>query len=63
MQTHTVVVTETNTVVVDRQFAFDFLPTTVGQKPIVVQARAQQISSAAGLLPIRQFDERLKYTE
>lgn len=43
---------------------FDFMPKAKAKaKPIVVRARAQQISSDAGLLPIRQFDERLKYTE
>ncbi len=41
------------------QFQFDFLP----QKPIVVQSRSQQISGDAGLLPIRQFDQRWRYTQ
>ena len=40
------------------QLQFDFLP----QKPVVVQARPQPISGDAGLLPIRQFDQRLGYT-
>jgi hypothetical protein len=41
------------------QLRFDFLP----QKPVVVQSRPQAISGDAGLLPIRQFDERLRYTQ
>lgn len=40
-------------------FRFDFFP----QKPVVVQSRAQPISSDAGLLPIRQFDHHWRYTE
>lgn len=40
------------------QFSFDFLP----QLPVVVQRHAGQISSDAGLLPLRQFDERWNYT-
>ena len=38
---------------------FDFLP----QKPVVVQSRPQPISGDAGLLPIRQFDQRWRYTQ
>ena len=41
------------------QFQFDFLP----QKPVVVQSCHQQISGDAGLLPIRQFDQRWHYTQ
>jgi len=41
------------------QLQFDFLP----QKPVVVQSRPQPISSDAGLLPIRQFDARWRYTQ
>jgi hypothetical protein len=41
------------------QFSFDFLP----QLPVLVQQSAGQISSDAGLLPLRQFDERWHYTE
>jgi hypothetical protein len=41
------------------QFTFDFLP----QLPVVVQRSAGQISSDAGLLPLRQFDQRWRYTE
>src|ERR1035437_7152631 len=37
---------------------FDFLP----QIPVLVQPAAGQITSDAGLLPIRQFDQRWKYT-
>lgn len=40
------------------QLRFDF----VAQKPVVVQSRAQPISSDAGLIPIRQFDQRRGYT-
>ena len=40
------------------QFTFDFLP----HFPLVVQRDDGQLSSDAGLLPIRQFDERWKYT-
>jgi Transposase DDE domain group 1 len=40
------------------QFSFDFLP----QMPVVVQRHAGQISSDAGLLPLRQFDHRWNYT-
>lgn len=38
---------------------FDFL----AQKPVVVQSRPQAISSDAGLIPIRQFDQRRRYTQ
>ncbi len=41
------------------QFQFDFLP----QKPVVVQWRPRPISGDAGLLPIRQFDQRRRYTQ
>ena len=41
------------------QLGFDFL----AQKPVVVQSRPQAISSDAGLLPIRQFDQRWRYTQ
>jgi hypothetical protein len=37
---------------------FDFVP----QLPIVVQQHQGQISSDAGLLPLRQFDQRWNYT-
>jgi hypothetical protein len=40
------------------QFSFDFLP----HLPVVVQRHAGQISSDAGLLPLRQFDQRWGYT-
>jgi hypothetical protein len=40
------------------QLSFDFLP----QLPVVVQRSAGQISSDAGLLPLRQFDQRWDYT-
>jgi hypothetical protein len=33
-----------------------------GQKPVVVEASRAQLSSDAGLLPIRQFDERIALT-
>ncbi len=41
------------------QLSFDFLP----HFPIVVQRRQGQLSSDAGLLPLRQFDQRWNYTE
>lgn len=41
------------------QLQFDFLP----QKPVVVQSRPQAISGDAGLVPIRQFDQRWRYTQ
>src|SRR5579862_7970454 len=40
------------------QFSFDFLPDT----PVVVQRHEGQVSSDAGLLPLRQFDDRWDYT-
>ena len=40
-------------------FLFDFLP----QRDVVVQQHRGQISSDAGLLPLRQFDERWRYTQ
>jgi hypothetical protein len=41
------------------QLSFDFLP----HLPVVVQRHEGQLSSDAGLLPVRQFDHRLGYTE
>ena len=38
---------------------FDFLP----HREVVVQRHRGQISSDAGLLPLRQFDERCRYTQ
>ena len=49
---------EVNNEQVAAQLHFDFLR----QTPIVVQPSAGQISSDAGLLPIRQFDARWNYT-
>ncbi len=40
------------------QCSFDFVP----HLPVIVQQSAGQISSDAGLLPIRQFDQRWGYT-
>jgi DDE family transposase len=40
------------------QILFDFVP----QVPIIVQQHPGQISSDAGLLPLRQFDQRWDYT-
>jgi hypothetical protein len=40
------------------QLSFDFLP----HFPVLVQPSQGQISSDAGLLPLRQFDQRWKYT-
>src|SRR4051794_26352273 len=39
------------------QLAFDFLP----DLPVVVQQHCGQLSSDAGLVPIRQFDQRWCY--
>jgi hypothetical protein len=41
------------------QRTFDFLP----HLPVVVQRDHSQLSSDAGLLPLRQFDQRWRYTE
>jgi hypothetical protein len=41
------------------QLSFDFLP----QLPVIVQRTEGLISSDAGLLPMRQFDQRWKYTD
>lgn len=41
------------------QLSFDFLP----DLPVVVQQHRGQLSSDAGLLPVRQFDERWRYTD
>ena len=41
------------------QKSFDFF----GSKPVVVEPSAGQLSSDAGLLPIRQFDQRIGLTE
>ena len=41
------------------QVVFDFL----GSSPIRVEVVEEQLSSDAGLLPLRQFDERLGWTE
>src|SRR3954468_11477186 len=40
------------------QLSFDFLP----DLPVVVQQHHGQLSSDAGLLPLRQFDQRWRYT-
>jgi len=41
-----------------QQLSFDFLP----DLPVVVQPSQGQLSCDAGLLPLRQFDQRWKYT-
>lgn len=41
------------------QLTFDFVP----QLPVFVQRHAGQMSSDAGLLPMRQFDERWRYSQ
>jgi hypothetical protein len=41
------------------QLGFDFVP----QLPLIVQRSEGQLSSDAGLLPLRQFDQRWRYTE
>ena len=43
----------------DFQFCFDFSPS----KPVVVEPSTAQGSGDGGLLPFRQLDERLGYTE
>jgi hypothetical protein len=42
-----------------QQLSFNFLP----HFPVIVQRSEGQLSSDAGLLPLRQFDQRLHYTE
>lgn len=49
---------ESNNEQVAAQLHLDFLP----QIPVLVQPSAGQLTSDAGLLPIRQFDERWSYT-
>ena len=41
------------------QLSFDFLP----HLPVIVQQHEGQITSDAGLLPLRQFDQRWRYTQ
>ncbi len=41
------------------QLDFDFLP----QTDLIVQQHQGQLTSDAGLIPVRQFDERRRYTE
>ena len=41
------------------QRTFDFLP----HLPVIVQRDPSQLSCDAGLLPLRQFDHRWRYTE
>ena len=41
------------------QIRFDFLP----RLPIVVEAKDVQVSSDAGILPVRQFDDQIGYTD
>ena len=43
----------------DDRIAFEFLPDV----PVVVQRHAGQITSDAGLLPVRQFDQGWRFTE
>ncbi len=42
-----------------RQLTFGFL----GRRPIAVEAKTIQVSSDAGILPIRQFDDQIGFTE
>jgi Transposase DDE domain group 1 len=42
-----------------QQLSFDFLP----HFPVIVQRHEGQLSSDAGLLPLRQFDRRWSYTQ
>ena len=41
------------------QIRFDFLP----RLSIVVESRDVQVSSDAGILPVRQFDDQIGYTQ
>jgi len=41
------------------QIRFDFVP----RLPIVVEAKDVQVSSDAGILPVRQFDDQIGYTD
>ncbi len=41
------------------QIRFDFLP----RLPIVVETKDVQVSSDAGILPVRQFDDQIGYTD
>lgn len=41
------------------QKSFGFL----GKKPVVVECSASELSSDAGLLPVREFDEKIGFTE
>ena len=43
----------------DWQLSFDFF----GSRPIVVEPSASQVSSDAGLLPVRQLDEQIGLTQ
>jgi hypothetical protein len=40
-------------------FSFDFLPS----RPVEIEVSSAPLTSDAGLLPIRQFDERIRLTE
>ena len=40
-------------------FVFDFLP----HKPVVVEVSNEALSSDGGLIPIRQFDELIGFTQ
>ena len=40
------------------QLSFEFLP----HLPVIVQRHPGQLSSDAGLLPLREFDQRWNYT-
>ena len=39
--------------------SFDFFPS----RPVQVEVSTAPLTSDAGLLPIRQFDERIRFTE
>ncbi|MEK6237696.1 MAG: transposase [Planctomycetales bacterium] len=43
----------------DFQLTFDFCPS----KPVVVETSREQLSRDAGLLPIRQFDQGVGFTQ
>ena len=45
------------------QSAFSFVLDFLGKKPVVLEVAQAQLSSDAGLLPMRQFDEQIRFTK
>ena len=58
MNLHTVQSESAQAAVASEQFQFDFLP----HSPIVVQSHHGQLTSDAGLLVVRQLDQRWTYS-